>query len=298
MTPLRQRMLDDMRLRRLSERTIEAYLYQITCFAKYFGKSPEVITAEELRRYQLYLINEKQISWSSYNQAVCALRFLYRHTLNQENVVPDLEFPRTEHRLPVVLSPDEVLRFLNAITSLKYRAILMTTYAAGLRLSEVIHLQVSDIDSERMVIRIRQGKGRKDRYVMLSPVLLTLLRTYYRAAQPTTWLFPSKVMGQPISDSAIQRACKRAARDAGLAKDVCVRTLRHCFATHLLEAGANIRLIQTLLGHQSVQTTQRYTHVSTGTVCAVHSPLDHLALQPEAETAFIPDEPPAWVGVS
>lgn len=293
MTPLRQRMIDDMRMRRLSPRTISAYVYQVANFANYFAKSPDLITAEEVRRYQLHLINEKQVSWSAYNQAVCALRFLYRTPLKTDQEVLDIPFPRTEQKLPVILSTDEVLRFLSAITSLKYRAILMTAYAAGLRLSEVINLRVTDIDSQRMVIRVRQGKGRKDRYVMLSPVLLKVLRLYWQAARPTTWLFPSRVAGQPISDSAIQKACQSAARDAGLAKEVTVRTLRHCFATHLLEAGANIRLIQTLLGHRSVHTTQRYTHISTDVVCAAPSPLDLLAFPVEMET---PGEPPPWVG--
>ena len=293
MTPLRQRMIDDMRMRRMSPRTIDTYIYHVANFASFFGKSPQLITTEEVRRCQLHLINEKHVSWSAYNQVVCALRFLYRITLKMDTVVPDIPFPRTEHKLPVILSTDEVLRFLSSITSLKYRAILMTAYAAGLRLSEVINLKVSDIDSGRMVIRIQQGKGRKDRYVMLSPVRLPVLRRYWRAARPTSWLFPSKVPGQPISDSAIQKACKRAARDAGLTKDVTVRMLRHCFATHLLEAGANIRLIQTLLGHNSVHTTERYTHVSTDTVCATPSPLDLLALPAEVDAD---DEPPSWVG--
>ena len=293
MTPLRQRMISDMQMRRMSPKTISAYLYHVASCARYFNRSPDLITPEEVRRYLLHLINEKQVSWSTYNQAVCALRFLYRNTLRMELFVPDLPFPRAEYSLPVILSTDEVLRFLSAITSLKYRAILMTAYAAGLRLSEVIHLKVSDIDSERMVIRVRQGKGRKDRYVMLSPLLLQVLRRYWQAARPTDWLFPSRVVGLPVSDSAIQQACKRAARDAGLAKAVTVRTLRHCFATHLLEAGANIRLIQTLLGHRSVHTTQRYTHISTDVVCATASPLDLLALPAETETS---DEPPSWVG--
>ena len=279
-------------MRRMSPRTSNTYISHVASCAKFFGKSPDRLSAEEIRRYLLYLINEKQVSWSTYNQTACALRFLFRITLRLDQVVPDLPFPRTAHSLPVVLSPEEVLRFLSASTSLKYRAILMTTYAAGLRLSEVRHLRVADIDWPRMVIRVRQGKGRKDRYVMLSPVLLQVLRVYWQAARPTDWLFPTQVPGQPISGSAIQKACKRAARDAGLTKEVTVRTLRHCFATHLLEAGANLRLIQTLLGHQSVHTTQRYTHISTETVCAVASPLDLLAVPVETAT---PDEPPDWV---
>ncbi len=278
MTPLRQRMINDMQIRHLSPRTIRTYTDHVAKFAQHFGRSPELLGPEEIRHYQLHLIHTRHVSWSAYNQAVCALRFLYRITLKKNADIGDIPFPRQERRLPVILSPAEVFRFLDAITSLKYRAILMTTYAAGLRISEVTRLRVSDIDSERMVIRIQQGKGRKDRYVMLSPALLTVLRLYWQAARPATWLFPSRQPDRPISLTAVQKACRRAARDADLSKHVTVRTLRHCFATHLLEAGANVRIIQTLLGHKSVQTTEIYTHVSTKTVRATQSPLDLLAL--------------------
>lgn len=293
MTPLRQRMLDDMRLRNLSPRTIKTYTDHVAKFAAYFGKSPELLGPDDVRHYQVHLVHTRHVSWSAFNQAVCALRFLYRVTLQKDWAITHIPYPKVERKLPVVLSTAEVLQFLSAITSLKYRAILMTAYAAGLRLSEVTHLRVSDIDSERMVIRVQQGKGHKDRYVMLSEVLLQVLRRYWQAARPTTWLFPSCQSECPISCSAVQRACQRAARDAGLSKQVTVRMLRHCFATHLLEAGTNIRVIQTLLGHSSVSTTQRYTHISTGTVRATHSPLDDLALPRETEKF---DAPPHWVG--
>lgn len=293
MTALRQRMLDDMQVRHMAPKTIRAYLDHIAKFAHFFNQSPERLGPEDVRRYQLHLLHERHVSWSTFNQAVCALRFLYRITLHKDWAISHIPFPRTERKLPVVLSPAEVLHFLSSITSLKYRAILMTAYGAGLRLSEVTHLRVSDIDSQRMVIRVRQGKGRTDRYVMLSPVLLQLLRRYWQAARSSTWLFPSRLPERPISPSAVQRACQRAARDANLSKPVTVRTLRHCFATHLLESGTNIRLIQTLLGHRSVSTTQRYTHISAGTVRATRSPLDDLALPTPTETA---DESPTWVG--
>lgn len=293
MTALRQRMLDDMQLRHMAPKTIRAYLDHVAKFAHFFGQSPERLGPEEVRQYQLHLVHERHLSWSTFNQAVCALRFLYRVTLNRDWAIAHIPFPRTERKLPVVLSPAELLQFLNSIRSLKYRTILMTAYGAGLRLSEVTHLRVSDIDSQRMVIRVRQGKGRTDRYVMLSPVLLQLLRRYWLAARPTTWLFPSRLPERPISPSAVQRACQRAARAAGLAKPVTVRTLRHCFATHLLESGTNIRLIQTLLGHRSVSTTQRYTHISAATVRATQSPLDHLALATDTDTAH---EPPHGAG--
>jgi integrase/recombinase XerD len=293
MTTLRQRMTQDMHLRHMAEKTVRAYLDHVTKFAAYFGRSPDTLGPEEVRQYQLHLVHERHVSWSTFNQCVCALRFLYRVTLGKDWAVSHIPFPRTERKLPVVLSPSEVLQFLNSVTSLKYRAILMTAYGAGLRLSEVTHLRVCDIDSQRMVIRVEQGKGRTDRYVMLSPVLLQLLRCYWRAARPSNYLFPSRLPGRPISPSAVQRACQRAARDANLSKPVTVRGLRHCFATHLLESGANIRLIQTLLGHRSVSTTQRYTHISTGTVRATRSPLDDLALPTLVEVA---DESPQWVG--
>jgi integrase/recombinase XerD len=283
MTTLRQRMIDDLKVRNRSSRTIKTYVAQVANFARHFGKSPELLGPEEIRQYQVYLVEQRRVSWSYFNQAVCALRFLYRHTLGHDWAVDHIPFPRQPRKLPVVLSQAEVIRLFEAVRSLKQRAILMTAYASGLRLEEVTHLQVSDIDSERMVIRVRQGKGQKDRYVMLSPTLLKLLRLYWRAEQPTSWLFPSKNKEQPINHSVVQRACHQAGLDAGLTKDATVRSLRHSFATHLLEAGTNIRIIQTLLGHSSVSTTQRYTYVSNKTVRATESPLELLAYPVNAD---------------
>lgn len=284
MTTLRQRMTDDLRLRNRSARTIKTYIACVAHFARHFQKSPELLGPEEIRQYQVYLVEQRRVSWSYFNQAVCALRFLYRHTLGRDWAVAHIPFPRQPKKLPVVLSQAEVIRFLEAIRTIKLRAILMTAYAAGLRLSEVTHLQVSDIDSQRMVIRVRQGKGQKDRYVMLAPTLLTVLRLYWRAERPTTWLFPSKGrQEQPINHSVVQRACHQAGVDAGLTKRVTVRSLRHSFATHLLEAGANIRVIQTLLGHSHVSTTQVYTYVSNKTVRATESPLELLAYPVDAD---------------
>src|SRR6267143_3344646 len=238
MTTLRQRMIEDLKVRNRSAHTIKTYIAQVANFARHFGRSPELLGPEEIRQYQVYLVNERQVSWSSFNQAVCALRFLYHTTLGRDWAVAHIPFPRQPKRLPVVLSQTEVQRFLGAIKKLKYRAILMTAYAAGLRLSEVIQLQVSDIDSERMVIHIRQGKGQKDRYVMLSPKLLELLRRYWRRERPAIWLFPGHWRKhRPIDQSTVQRACRQAGLDAGLRKPVTVRSLRHSFATHLLEAG-------------------------------------------------------------
>lgn len=279
MTTLRQRMTEDLRVRNRSPRTIEAYIDQVAKFARHFKKSPELLGPEEIRQYQVYLVHERRVSWSYLNQAVCALRFLYRHTLSRDWAISQIPFARQPKKLPVVLSPSEMQRFLEAIRKLKYRAILMTAYAAGLRLSEVTHLQVTDIDSQRMVIRVRQGKGQKDRYVMLSPTLLELLRTYWHFERPRTWLFPGRTPEVPIVRHNVQRACRQAALDAGLSKRVTVCTLRHCFATHLLEAGTNVRVIQLLLGHRSLSTTQRYTYVSAATVNATASPLELLAQQ-------------------
>jgi site-specific recombinase XerD len=277
-------MTEDLRVRNRSPRTIDAYIDQVAKFARHFKKSPELLGPEEIRQYQVYLVRERRVSWSYLNQAVCALRFLYRHTLARDWAISQIPLAREPKKLPVVLSQSEMQRFLAAIRKLKYRAILMTAYAAGLRLSEVTHLQVSDIDSQRMMIRVRQGKGQKDRYVMLSPTLLELLRTYWQLERPRTWLFPGRRPDVPILRNNVQRACRQAALDAGLSKRVTVRTLRHCFATHLLEAGTNVRVIQLLLGHRSLSTTQRYTYVSAETVNATASPLELLAQQDKVTT--------------
>jgi site-specific recombinase XerD len=270
-------MTDDLRLRNRSLRTINTYIACVAHFARHFGKSPELLGPEEIRQYQVYLVEQRRVSWSYFNQAVCALRFLYRHTLGRDWAVAHIPFPRQPRKLPIVLSQAEVIRFLEAIKKIKFRAILMTAYATGLRLSEVTHLRVSDIDSQRLVIRVRQGKGQKDRYVMLSPKLLEVLRLYWRSERPATWLFPSMRKDQPINHSVVQRACHQAGLDAGLSKPVTVRMLRHCFATHLVETGTDIRIIQSLLGHSHISTTQIYTHVSAKTVRATESPLDLLA---------------------
>jgi site-specific recombinase XerD len=281
-TPLRQRMTEDMTVRNLSPRTIETYTDRVAKFAKHFGKSPEQLGPEEIRTYQLYLVNERRVSWPVLNQTVCALRFLYRVTLQRDWPVDHIPHARTPRRLPVVLSLEEVSTFIGAIRKLKDRAILMTVYAAGLRTSEVANLKVSDIDSKRMVIHVRQGKGRKDRYVMLSETLLEVLRKYWKTERPTDWLFPGRRSDERVSASAIQHACQEAARRSGLGKRITPRTLRHSFATHLLESGSDIRTIQVLLGHRCLQTTACYTHVARKTVLETASPLD--LTKPTAKT--------------
>lgn len=283
MSALRQRMTADMQVRNLSPRTISTYIDHVAKFAAYFNKSPELLGPDEIRQYQVHLVQEREVSWSLLNQCVCALRFLYRTTLRKDWVIAYIPFCKRERKLPLVLSLAEIARFFEAVSSLKYRALLMTAYAAGLRLSEVASLRVSDIDSARMLIRVRQGKGRKDRYVMLSPSLLSSLRLYWQAARPTGYLFPGTIPQRHISLSAVQKACQRAASDSGLDKRVNLRMLRHCFATHLLESGTNIRVIQMLLGHQSVHTTELYTHVSPQAVAETNSPLEVVLALPSED---------------
>ena len=276
MHPLRQRMLDDMQIRNFAPGTQQAYIRAMANFAQPFGRSPDQLGREEIRAYQIYLAQEKQVGWGAFNTTVSALRFFYRTTLEKDWRIDLIPFPHRERKLPVVLSPDEVQRFFAAIPSLRHRAMLVTAYAGGLRVSEVAHLQVTDIDSRRMVIRICQGKGHKDRYVMLSPRLLKLLRIYWKAAHPKTWLFPGRDVEGPISRRGIAWACQQAPLSAGLNKDVTVRSLRHSFATHLLEGGTDVRTIQLLMGHASLRTTALYMHVASTTINSTRSPLDSL----------------------
>jgi site-specific recombinase XerD len=282
MTPLRQRYRQDLQLRNYASKTQQVYEECVSLFARHFGKSPELLGPEQIRTYQLYLAHEKKASWSRFNQTVCALRFLYRHTLHKDWIIQHIPFPRKESRLPQVLSLEEVSRFLQAIPQLKYRMLLTTIYATGLRASEALHLEVADIDSPRMSIRVRQGKGHKDRYALLSPKLLVLLREYWKAVRPTRWLFPSSAPDRPVSLDSLQEAVRRARRASGLVKRVTAHTLRHSFATHLLESGTNIRVIQVLLGHNSLRTTARYTHVTTAALASTVSPLDSLPPAPRS----------------
>jgi integrase/recombinase XerD len=292
MTPLRKRMIDEMELRNFSPKTVKLYVDNVARFARYFGKSPDQLGAEHVRKYLLHLVQEKKRAWGTYCQTLAALRYFYRWVVKGPEVVEDIRCPRPERRLPVVLSFEEVRRFFAAITSFKYRMILMTAYSAGLRISEVVHLQVSDIDSQRMVIRVRQGKRKKDRYTILSPVLLQMLRHWWVAARPTSYLFPGRSPDQPSRVTSIQNACKEAQQKAGIDKRVTPHTLRHSFATHLLEAGTDLRVIQELLGHSSPRTTAMYTHVSTKLISQTTSPLDLLRQeQPAPQTPVAPALP-------
>jgi integrase/recombinase XerD len=281
MTPLRRRMIEDMRIRNLAPNTQRTYVEHVSRFARHFGKSPELLGPADIRTYQLHLIQERQLSASSLMVAVAAIRFLYKVTLKRdwriEEVVPTCRKPQ---RLPVVLSREEVLRFLDAVTARKHRVILTVCYAAGLRISEAVRLTPAAIDSRRMVIRVAEGKGRKDRYVMLSPRLLAILRDYWRTARPKEWLFPGDRPSQPISRHAVAIACRAARSRCDIGKPVTPHALRHAFAVHLLEAGADLRTIQLLLGHRSLGTTAGYLRLATNKVCAIASPLDTLRVSP------------------
>jgi site-specific recombinase XerD len=284
MTPLRKRMIEALELRGVSPKTVKLYVDCVARFARHFGQSPEKLGSEEVRTYFLYLIHERKVAWGTYKQALAALRFLYRWVLERGDVVQDIRAPRPERRLPVVLSFEEVHRFFAAIPSFKHRTLLMFAYAAGLRVAEAASVRLSDIDSQRMVIRVVQGKRKKDRYTILSPLLLEMLRHYWWAARPKDYLFPSRGKSGVVRSSTVQRACIEAQQRAGLGKEVTPHTLRHSFATHLLEAGTDLRVIQELLGHSSPRTTAIYTHVSTKLIGKVKSPLDLLVANHRANT--------------
>lgn len=280
MTPLRQRMIEDMQLRNLAPVTQRNYIAHVATYAKFFRTSPEALDQEAVREYLLYLLHERKLSPEGVNQQVSALKFLYLTTL--EMPWNDADFPRVKrpHKLPVVLSHEEVVQFFDHVPSLRYRAALMICYGAGLRVSEAVAVKISDIDSKRMLIRVEQGKGRKDRYAMLSPRLLQVLRVYWRAARPKQYLFPSWRPGRHLNADSLQQACRDAWLRSGLRKRVTVHTLRHSFATHLLENGTDVRVIQVLLGHSQIETTARYAAVTPQLIGATISPLDCLDRNP------------------
>lgn len=278
MSVLRRRMEEELRLRGMSEKTVVTYVGTVRRFAEHFSRSPDRLGREEVRRYLLYLAEERKLAPSSVNQALSALRFFYMDVLNRELAVARLPRQKRKDSLPVVLTEAEVARLLGAPMSLKLRSILMTLYSAALRLGEATRLQPTDIDSASMSIRVRNGKGGRDRTVMLSGKLLLVLREYWRVYRPRRWLFYGKTKERPIDPRTVQRRITVAAQSVGLRKRVTPHTLRHSCATHLMEQGASLRHIQELLGHKSVRTTQRYTRVSPARVAAVLSPLDRLPL--------------------
>jgi site-specific recombinase XerD len=277
MTPLRRRMIDDMAIRNMAPGTRTAYIRAVKNFSLFFRRSPDKLTFDNVRTYQLHLVS-RGLQAQTINQIICALRFLYAVTLGMPEAKTQLPLARRADVLPAILAPEEVTRFLNAVEGLKYRAALTMIYAAGLRVSEAVALTARDIDSARMVIHVRQCKGRKDRYVMLSPQLLGILRAYWKSERPKDWLFPGPDPTRPTTVRSLQRACRAATKAAGLDKTVTVHTLRHCFATHLLERGVDIRVIQDLLGHRHINATSRYARVAISMIRQVQSPLEFLNL--------------------
>ena len=278
MGKLRDTMQKDMDIRGLSPRTQSTYLGCMKGFVKFYMKSPDQLDLNDIYKYQVYLVQQKKASWSFFNQSVCALRFFYKTTLNKDWDVKHIPFQKKGKKLPVVLSKEEVQSILHAVSNLKHKAILQTLYGAGLRIQEALNLSYKDIDSSRMLIRVRQGKGEKDRYVMLPEQLLNTLRVYWKASQPkpVLYLFPGRDPTKPLTSETVQRVMKRIIKKAGITKPATPHVLRHSFATHLLEDGYDVRKIQFLLGHKSLQSTCTYTHVANDFLQKTTSPLDTL----------------------
>jgi integrase/recombinase XerD len=269
-------MIEELRRRNFGERTIKSYVAGVAGFAKFHRRSPELLGSDDVRKYQLYLRDEKKLSFSTYNIVTCALRFFYRHVSPKDDVVGMVPFARVERKLPVILSQDEVRALLDAVDNIRDRVIVTVAYSCGLRLREVATLRVSDIDGKRMLVHVHSGKGRKDRLVPLSLSLLEMLRLYWKVTRPSEWLFPGHKGCEHVDDRTIQRAVDKAAHKAGIKKHVTPHILRHSFATHLLEAGTDLRILQSLLGHSRIGTTFRYHHVAREDVTATKSPLDLL----------------------
>ena len=276
MTPLRQRFIEDMQLRGLAPATQRSYIHYIAGLALHYKTSPENLDLDAVRQYSLYLLNDRKLSPESANTFASAAQFLFTVTLEMPWGKECFPRVRRPDKLPVVLSVEEVERFFEKVGTLKHRAVLMLCYGAGLRISEAVKIRIADIDSDRMLIRVVEGKGRKDRYVAMPKRLLKVLRSYWRAERPKDHLFPSWREGRPISTSSVALACRNAATRARIHKRVTAHTLRHSFATHLMEQGTDTRVIQVLLGHSSIETTARYARVSTAVIGATTSPLDTL----------------------
>jgi integrase/recombinase XerD len=291
MTALRRRMTEDMQIRNFAQNTQKSYLEQVSRFARHFRRSPEGLGPANIRDYQLYLTNEKKLAPGSILIATAALRFLYTVTMKRPwDVAEVLPMPKKPDKLPVILSPEEVRHFLSCVPRRKARTVLTVSYAAGLRVSEASALKPTAIDGKRMVIRVTQGKGAKDRDVMLSEQLLEILRDWYRVARPTQWLFPGVIPGTHITTAGVRDACTLGLERSGLSKPVTPHSMRHAFATHLLEYGTDLRTIQLLLGHRSLSTTARYLRLAVSKVCATRSPLDLLPTPlPPPEPAKAPE---------
>lgn len=275
MTPLRQRFVDDLRVRNYAARTIETYVAGVVRFAKHFGRSPELLGPEEFRTFQVHLLQRK-VSWSLFNQTVCALRFLYGITLGRPEQLPLLPYGKRPKTLPCVLSPEEVARLFEAAAPGRDRLLLQTAYACGLRLSELLHLRVTDIDSARMVVYVRQGKGAKDRQVPLALHLLDELRVYWRCYRPARFLFGNRSGQGTLCPNTVQRLFQRVRRLADIAKPASMHTLRHSFATHMLEEGVDVMTLQRLLGHSQLSTTAHYLHLRSERLRQLPSLLDLL----------------------
>jgi integrase/recombinase XerD len=279
MTHLRQRMQEDLRLRNFSERTIRRYIEIVAEFARYFHKSPDQLGPEHVRTFLLYLLNERKLAWGTIQGARSALKFLYLRTLKQTWFDQEIIKPKVRRKLPTVWSREEVCALLDAPMNIKHRALLTLYYSAGLRCQEALDLKVTDIDSKRMIINIREGKGKFPRQVMLSPRLLELLRLYWRWRKPTDWLFPGEEPGQPLKANTVRVTCQKLRKQLGISKPLSPHVLRHSFATHLLDGGTDLRSIQLLLGHRDLETTSRYLRVSEARLHATASPLDDLPIQ-------------------
>ena len=282
MTPMRQKMIKEMTLRRFSPKTQKSYLSSVTGLARYFKLSPEKINKQMIEEYMLHVMQERKLKWGSCNTILVGLRFFYTKMLGLDSLFINIPINKKGSVLPEVLSTDEVESLFAVVTNQKHKTLLMSAYAGGLRVSELVNLKVADIDSKRMMIRVQQGKGRKDRYTILSKRLLRELRIYWKMYNPSLWLFSGRDPKQPLTAGSAQQVYYKAKKRAGIKKGKCIHTLRHCFGTHLLEAGVDLRTIQMLMGHSNIKTTIVYLQLSQKHLSSTQSPLDLLEI-PEGQ---------------
>jgi len=284
-THLRKMMLEELQRRNYAQSTVVAYISALRDFARYFKRPPDQLGPDHIRQFQLYLLRDRKLATNTVKQRMAAIQFFFARTLRRPYLRGDFPYPKSPQRLPAILSQEEVTRLIDSASNLSHRAMLMILYSTGVRRSELVHIKVSDINSERMVIHIRQGKGSKDRDVPLSSKLLDTLREYWRWAKPKTYLFPGQSGGDvPLTTKAVWHACQGAVRRAGIPKRISPHSLRHSYATHLLESGADLRTIQLLLGHADIKHTTVYLHLSQRHLHAVTNPLDTLTVTDAAST--------------